>query len=134
MIVTEYMENGSLDTYLRVNEGNKCLDVVQLTRMLCGIASGMKYLSEMKYVHRDLAARNILLKNEKYVKLFENNLKYCIKNKLKHQTSLWPLPSKHLTINYKTMEIFIGKLEPTNFESEFLFSLNLEKIIANKYF
>ncbi|CAF4745790.1 unnamed protein product, partial [Rotaria magnacalcarata] len=39
MIVTEYMENGSLDAYLRANEGNKCLDALQLTRMLRGIAS-----------------------------------------------------------------------------------------------
>lgn len=28
------------------------LDALQLTRMLRGIASGMTYLSEMKYVHR----------------------------------------------------------------------------------
>jgi len=74
MIVTEYMENGSLDAYLRANEGNKSLDALQLTRMLRGIASGMKYLSEMKYVHRDLAARNILVNKDLVCKVADFGL------------------------------------------------------------
>ncbi|CAF1570989.1 unnamed protein product [Rotaria magnacalcarata] len=74
MIVTEYMENGSLDAYLRTNEGKQCLDASQLTRMLCGIASGMKYLSEMKYVHRDLAARNILVNKDLICKVADFGL------------------------------------------------------------
>lgn len=87
MIVTEYMDNGALDTYLKVNRftdhtyrrsyksQDLCLFIdidslqgrdgeippYQLVGMLRGIAAGMQYLSDMSYVHRDLAARNILV-------------------------------------------------------------------------
>lgn len=90
MIVVEYMENGALDSFLRVRRihAHRCtleemrsslhhicplsllqlfqtrdgqFTVLQLVGMLRGIAVGMTYLSEMGYVHRDLAARNILV-------------------------------------------------------------------------
>ncbi|XP_028264865.1 ephrin type-A receptor 2 isoform X2 [Parambassis ranga] len=61
MIVTEYMENGALDRYLKDHDGE--FTSFQLVGMLRGIAAGMKYLSDMSYVHRDLAARNILVNN-----------------------------------------------------------------------
>ena len=62
MIVTEYMENGSLDTFMRMNE-NK-IPLAQIIRMLGDVASGMRYLSDMNYIHRDLAARNILINRD----------------------------------------------------------------------
>ncbi|KFP28453.1 Ephrin type-A receptor 3, partial [Colius striatus] len=66
MIVTEYMENGSLDSFLRA--------IIQLVGMLRGIASGMKYLSDMGYVHRDLAARNILINSNLVCKVSDFGL------------------------------------------------------------
>uniref|UniRef100_A0A8C7ZW11 receptor protein-tyrosine kinase n=2 Tax=Oryzias sinensis TaxID=183150 RepID=A0A8C7ZW11_9TELE len=72
MIITEYMENGSLDAFLRKHDGQ--FTVIQLIGMLRGIASGMKYLSDMNYVHRDLAARNILVNSNLVCKVSDFGL------------------------------------------------------------
>ncbi|XP_077435812.1 ephrin type-A receptor 6 isoform X4 [Vanacampus margaritifer] len=72
MIVVEYMENGSLDSFLRQHDGH--FTVIQLVGMLRGIASGMMYLSDMGYVHRDLAARNILVNSNLVCKVSDFGL------------------------------------------------------------
>ncbi|XP_008332170.1 ephrin type-B receptor 1-B isoform X1 [Cynoglossus semilaevis] len=72
MIVTEFMENGALDSFLRQNDGQ--FTVIQLVGMMRGIAAGMKYLSEINYVHRDLAARNILVNSNLVCKVSDFGL------------------------------------------------------------
>ncbi|NXR50343.1 EPHB2 protein, partial [Hippolais icterina] len=72
MIITEFMENGSLDPFLRQNDGQ--FTVIQLVGMLRGIAAGMKYLADMNYVHRDLAARNILVNSNLVCKVSDFGL------------------------------------------------------------
>ncbi|XP_028824287.1 ephrin type-B receptor 4b isoform X2 [Denticeps clupeoides] len=72
MILTEFMENGALDSFLRLNDGQ--FTALQLVGMLRGMASGMKYLSEMSYVHRDLAARNILVNSNLVCKVSDFGL------------------------------------------------------------
>ncbi|KAB0364810.1 hypothetical protein FD754_008966 [Muntiacus muntjak] len=67
MIVTEYMSHGALDGFLRRHEGQ--LVATQLMGLLPGLASAMKYLSEMGYVHRGLAARRVLVSSELVCKI-----------------------------------------------------------------
>ncbi|XP_041933169.1 ephrin type-A receptor 7-like isoform X2 [Alosa sapidissima] len=59
MIVVESMCNGALDAFLRKHEGQ--LSVLQLVDLLGGVASGMKYLTEMGFIHRRLAAHKVLV-------------------------------------------------------------------------
>uniref|UniRef100_A0A8C6VRT8 Ephrin type-A receptor 1 n=1 Tax=Nothobranchius furzeri TaxID=105023 RepID=A0A8C6VRT8_NOTFU len=80
MIVTEYMENGALDIYLKDHE--KDIGTYQLVGMLQGIANGMKYLSEMNYVHRDLAARNVLVNSNLECKVSDFGLSRILQDDL----------------------------------------------------
>ncbi|MEQ2189747.1 Ephrin type-A receptor 3, partial [Goodea atripinnis] len=72
MIITEYMENGSLDSFLRRHDGQ--FTVIQLVGLLRGIAAGMTYLSDLGYIHRDLAARNILVNSNLVCKVSDFGL------------------------------------------------------------
>jgi len=72
MIVIEFMSNGSLDNFLKKMDGK--LTVLQMLGMARGVASGMKYLSEMNFVHRDLAARNVLVSESMVCKVADFGL------------------------------------------------------------
>uniref|UniRef100_A0A096M868 Ephrin type-A receptor 7 n=1 Tax=Poecilia formosa TaxID=48698 RepID=A0A096M868_POEFO len=72
MIITEYMENGSLDAFLRRHDGQ--FTVIQLVGLLRGVAAGMTYLSDLGYIHRDLAARNILVNSNLVCKVSDFGL------------------------------------------------------------
>ncbi|XP_044308173.1 ephrin type-A receptor 8, partial [Varanus komodoensis] len=78
MIVTEYMENGSLDSFLRKHDGH--FTVLQLVVMLRGISAGMRYLADLGYVHRDLAARNILVNGNLVCKVSDFGLSRILEN------------------------------------------------------
>ncbi|KAE8624308.1 hypothetical protein XENTR_v10005908 [Xenopus tropicalis] len=67
MTVMEYLGNGVLDSFVRKNDGQ--LTVPQLIGMLTGIASGMKYLTEMSYIHKCLAANKILVNSNLVCKI-----------------------------------------------------------------
>lgn len=72
-IVTEFLSNGCLLTYLR--EGLKQHPTaVQLLEMCKDVSEGMAYLELKQYIHRDLAARNCLVDGNGTVKVTDFGL------------------------------------------------------------
>jgi ribosomal protein S4 len=49
------------------------------------------------------------------------------------QANMWPLPPKHLVINYKTRQIIFGTIKFTNLHTISQTYLNLEKVLINFY-
>uniref|UniRef100_A0A3B5REQ1 Tyrosine-protein kinase n=1 Tax=Xiphophorus maculatus TaxID=8083 RepID=A0A3B5REQ1_XIPMA len=72
-IVTEFLANGCLLTYLK--EGLKQHPTtVQLLEMCKDVSEGMAYLEVQQYIHRDLAARNCLVDSNGTVKVTDFGL------------------------------------------------------------
>ncbi|XP_055454314.1 ephrin type-B receptor 6 isoform X3 [Psammomys obesus] len=59
MVLTELMELGPLDSFLRQREGQ--FSSLQLVAMQRGVAAAMQYLSGFAFVHRALCARSVLV-------------------------------------------------------------------------
>ncbi|XP_077466516.1 tyrosine-protein kinase BTK [Stigmatopora argus] len=72
-IVTEFLSNGCLLTYLR--EGLRQHPTsVQLLEMCKDVSEGMAYLESKQYIHRDLAARNCCVDGNGTVKVTDFGL------------------------------------------------------------
>ncbi|KAM4622112.1 tyrosine-protein kinase BTK isoform 1-T1 [Polymixia lowei] len=72
-IVTEFLSNGCLLTYLK--EGLKQHPTsIQLLEMCKDVSEGMAYLESQQYIHRDLAARNCLVDTNGTVKVTDFGL------------------------------------------------------------
>ncbi|CAN9502312.1 unnamed protein product [Ophioblennius macclurei] len=79
LIVTEYMENGSLVDYLKTTEGSN-LPMNTLIDMSSQVADGMAYIEEKNYIHRDLRAANILVSHELICKIADFGLARLIED------------------------------------------------------
>ena len=80
MIVTPYMENGSLDKYLIYQKNN--VPLKQLVVICHGVSCGMAYLSKLGFIHRDLTDRNILLDKDLTPKITDFGLSREMENNI----------------------------------------------------
>ncbi|KAJ3587408.1 hypothetical protein NHX12_011005 [Muraenolepis orangiensis] len=72
-IVTEFLSNGCLLTYLKEGLTQHPTNL-QLLEMCKDVAEGMAYLESSQYLHRDLAARNCLVDSNGTVKVTDFGL------------------------------------------------------------
>nr|BAB68344.1 EPH receptor tyrosine kinase [Ciona savignyi] len=102
MIITEFMENGSLDAFLRIHEGK--LSSTKLTEMLNSIACGMEYLANMGYVHRDLAARNILINSQFVCKVSDFGLSRILEQEEEEDVAMYTTRGGMIPIRWTAPE------------------------------
>ena len=91
------------------------------------ILHGKVYVNQVQVKSKayNLKRGDIVNLNLDCLDLYENHIIDSIK---------WPIPPKHLLINYRTLQIlFIDNIESTNIANEFLFNLQLQKILVNYY-
>ncbi|KAL5730609.1 hypothetical protein ACHQM5_003410 [Ranunculus cassubicifolius] len=72
MLVYEYMQNSSLDSFIFDEPKSRRLDWQKRFQIILGIARGLLYLhqdSRLKIIHRDLKASNVLLDSEMVAKI-----------------------------------------------------------------
>lgn len=74
LICLEFMELGSLRTYLKSEFVQGQLTDADIIRMACDVCSAMHYLGESGFVHRDLAARNVLINKDLVCKVCDFGL------------------------------------------------------------
>ncbi|XP_023652526.1 protein-tyrosine kinase 6-like [Paramormyrops kingsleyae] len=77
-IITELMEKGDLQSFLRGEEGSR-LNLPCLIDMAVQVANGMSYLESNNSIHRDLAARNVLVGEDYTCKVADFGLARVIK-------------------------------------------------------
>eukprot|EP00036_Acanthoecidae_sp_10tr_P010434 CAMPEP_0182922166 /NCGR_PEP_ID=MMETSP0105_2-20130417/4623_1 /TAXON_ID=81532 ORGANISM="Acanthoeca-like sp., Strain 10tr" /NCGR_SAMPLE_ID=MMETSP0105_2 /ASSEMBLY_ACC=CAM_ASM_000205 /LENGTH=604 /DNA_ID=CAMNT_0025059763 /DNA_START=137 /DNA_END=1951 /DNA_ORIENTATION=+ len=69
LIVTEFVPNGDMLTYLRQPKAKKEMTQVAMLYVCAQVADGMAYLELHNCIHRDLAARNCLVADDLVIKI-----------------------------------------------------------------
>lgn len=69
-----------------------------------------------------------------FITIDQNSKPLIIRNLRRSRAHIWPIPPKHLSIKYKTLEIiFVGGIEQNNLSVSFPIKFNLEKAMISSY-
>ncbi|XP_041060934.1 tyrosine-protein kinase HCK-like isoform X2 [Carcharodon carcharias] len=100
LIITEFMSQGNLKSYLRSDLGRQ-LELVLLIDFAIQVVDGMIYLEENCYVHRDLRSANILLSDTLECKIGDFSLTRKLKD---HRYIL--LKGEKVAVKWTAPEVF----------------------------
>jgi len=96
------------------------------------IIQGKVLLNNRTIKHKSFIVKpgDLISIKPQYFKLIESYIALTYKA----HNRIWPIPPKHLFINYNTMQIILGDLNQTNLFLFYPSYLNLEKILNNFYY
>jgi len=110
----------------------KRLDVVLYrAKFSTSIRSAKQLISHGKiYVnYKKVNSQSYNLKSGDIISI-DYKFKFLIEQNIAN-SEIWPIPPKHLIINYKTLQIIFGNLDNSTFASQFNYNLNLEKVLTD---
>lgn len=116
--------------FLKVFE--KRLDtVLYRAKFSLSISSARQLISHGKVFvnNKKVNSKNFLLKSGDLISISPTSTK-LVELSLANST-IWPIPPKHLIINYKILQIIVGTVDNSNVSSYFNFNLNLEKLLVD---
>jgi ribosomal protein S4 len=126
-------KNYKNNTKIFIESFEKRLDVILYRAKFCPSMRNAQQLivhgkvlvnnKEIKIKSYKLRPSDLISIKPKFYKLIENNIQ---------SAQIWPIPPKHLIVNYKTMQIIFGDIKHINLSTMFSFHLKLEKIL-NKF-
>lgn len=89
------------------------------------VTHGKVYVNNIKVKNKSYQIKtgDLISLNPKYIKFYKISVVRSVK---------WPLPPKHLLINFKTMQIlFLSNIQQTTLSTSFLLNLRLQKLLTN---
>ena len=100
MLIIQYCEHGSLDSFLRARTGFDALTLGSRLRIAQDTCGGMAYLASAGFVHRDLAARNVLVGSDYAAKIADFGLSRDLEDSDYYRSEAGMLPVRYVLSYY----------------------------------
>jgi small subunit ribosomal protein S4 len=103
-----------------------------------------KFCKSIKTARQIITHKGVLVNNKQiniHSYILKNGDLVTIQKKYHKKTErhiavspIWPIPPKHLIINYKTFQFIFSKIDKNTYSTDFNFNLNLEKLLVDYFY